>query len=354
MAPLIVVDKVSRVDALKYSKLIYPTLIISENSSVFLIWQAVLLLAIIYDILINSFEIAFLKSRIEHSTIQKLMQLVSWLYLVDMVVRSNLTFVNNKSEEICSRKSIFENYRRSLGFYFDLVATLPIEMLLLKSSYLSQSLFRRFFPVHRLFKLYRLGETYRNIEKRSVHKLSFMIVRVIFQLGFQLHIIACLWYSVVLYAYDKDRESPYIWLPPQLRMTDIGDEKGKAYYYESPDLFYKYTQTFYSVLAQMSGNDINVSDELQVVLSIIIGLLGSVNLGIIFGNVMLVYQKLSSTTNEYLSKLNQFREDVEEHDIPDDSKIAGLKYLEFCYNIKKYGRFTQVRREEGRLFDAQP
>lgn len=333
--PLVVVDKVSRVDALKFTRLIYPTLIISENSLVFMVWQAILLLAIIFDILIDSFEIAFLKSRIDNTTIQKFVQLVTWLYFLDMIIRSNTTYVNNKSEEICGRKNIFDNYRRSLGFYFDLVATLPIELFLLRSSYLSDSLFRRFFPVHRLFKLYRLGETYRNIEKRSVYKITFMVVRVIFQLSFQLHIIACLWYSVVLYSYDKDKDSPYIWLPPQLRMTEIGDQKGKEYYYESKNLFYKYTQTFYSVLAQMSGNDINVSDEVQVVLSIIIGLLGSVNLGIIFGNVMLVYQKLSSTTNEYLTKLNQFREDVEEHEIPLDSKIAGLNYLEFCYNIKK-------------------
>ena len=333
--PLIVVDKVSRVDALKYSRLIYPPLILSLHSSVFVVWQVVLLVSIIYDTFINSFEMAFIKGKISNERMQWLVGLVTWVYLLDFLLRCNTTFVNTRHEEICLRRAIFENYRKTVSFYMDILSWLPIEGVLVNTSLAENTLVKRFFATHRLLKLFRLGEAYRHIEKRTVHKISFMILRVVFQLSFQLHIISCLWYAVVLYSFDQDSKSPYVWLPPQLRMTDIGDDRGRKYYYESEDLFYKYTQTFYSVLAQMSGNDINVSDEVQVFLSIIIGLLGSVNLGIIFGNVMLVYQKLSSTSSQYLSRLNKFREDVEEHEIPAEAQAAGQNYLEFCYNIKK-------------------
>lgn len=333
--PLIVVDKVRRVDALKYSKLVYPPFIISENSQFYLIWQIILMVSIICDVFINSFEISFLRERIENERIQRLVSFVVWVYFLDFVIRSNTTFTNSKSEEMCLHKEIFENYRKTFGFYIDLLAFLPFESLLLSLSLSSNNLIKRSFAAHRLFKLYRLGESYRNIEKRTIHKIVFMTMRVIFQLSFQLHIISCLWYAVVFYAYQQDKESAYIWLPPQLRMAGLGETKGREDYYESKDLLFKYTHTFYCVLAQMSGNDINVSDETQVFLSIVIGLLGSVNLGVIFGNVMLVYQKLNSTSAEYVDKLNKYREDLEEHGIPQEAHEAGLKYLEFCFNIKK-------------------
>ena len=85
-------------------------------------------------------------------------------------------------------------------------------------------------------------------------------------------------------------------------MTGIGNENVGKLYYENDDLVNIYFQTFYNILALMCGNDIQAVDSLQVYISIMIANFGSINLGIVYGNLALIIQRINIKSMNMLQK----------------------------------------------------
>jgi hypothetical protein len=121
-------------------------------------------------------------------------------------------------------------------------------------------------------------------------------------------------------------------------MTGIGDKKIGLLYYENPDLLEAYFTTFYNILALMSGNDIQACDSLQVYLSILIGNIGSINLGIVYGNLAFIIEKINFSSVNMLVRLNDMREKMDEisENMGDDKKLPAhvqnkvIFFLRFC------------------------
>jgi hypothetical protein len=130
--------------------------IIIPMSRLYVIWSAVISLAILYNILLVPYCIAL---NVELEGAYQLLDLLMFIiYLVDVFVQLKTGMVDNKIE--INLAAVSQNY---IGFkiLFDVLAVIPYSYILHFVAISTQV--RLFFRIPRLFKCYRLKEITRAV-----------------------------------------------------------------------------------------------------------------------------------------------------------------------------------------------
>ena len=234
--------------------------------------------------------------------------------IINMQVNDLNGTISNLQEDMYPISMPLSKLLNMLIFYKDSIQIISVYMILLL----------------RLPKMYYIEYYYRKIIESTVYKNPLYIFKFAYFTFFYIHILTCIWFYVFYCYYKSYPDDKYNWLPPNLKMTGIGDKAIAQMYYNSSDLVEMYFQTFYNVLALMCGNDIQASNSFQVILSILIGNFGSINLGIVYGNLSYLIEKINFRSVNIITELTELREKLEDLDLDDNMQNKIIFYQRFC------------------------
>ena len=189
------------------------------------------------------------------------------LFAFDIFVNFRTCYIDSKTDSLVTDpKLIYKNYIQG-RFWVDLFASIPFELftLIFQSN---DSLSFQFFGMLKLVRLMRLGRMISFMKGNASLKLSIILIQRLFILLLLIHWIACLWKVVVSINSD--------WEPPK----DL-DWDSTVIYTGTP--FEKYNVFFYYSILTLVTNELMPTNNLEVIMAILILLLGSVASGALIG-----------------------------------------------------------------------
>lgn len=113
----------------------------------------------------------------------------TFLFILDIILNARTTYYNKEGEEVTDDKKIFKNYLYGM-FFVDLFSSIPIELMFPGS-------LLRIINVLKLVRIKRLTSIINKMSVDDDQKNFLRINQLIFLLILTMHIISCLWNSIV-------------------------------------------------------------------------------------------------------------------------------------------------------------
>lgn len=134
------------------------------------------------------------------------------MYWLDIFISLRTTFIDSFGEEIKDKKVICCRYLTSLNFYIDLVSLLS-----LPTRGVQTNKFLSFFGILKVVRITRLLKLITQSHYQKGSKVFLKIAYYFILFLFYLHIVGCLWFSVIEATYHRT-EDHYNWCQEHLEV----------------------------------------------------------------------------------------------------------------------------------------
>lgn len=173
--------------------------IIRHNSSFRNRWDLFIILVVLYNIIQIPFEIAFAEFY-SNKGLEVLGYIFDAVFFIDLILNFRTSYINEKTGlEVDTPKHIAMNYVFHWRFWFDLISTIPFEVLYrLFSGGKSLGNFSfRYFDMLKMFRVLRLGRIITYMKFKQDVKIGFRIFQLLSLLLLLVHWIGCINFVIV-------------------------------------------------------------------------------------------------------------------------------------------------------------
>ena len=239
--------------------------IVNPNSRPKMLWDLVIILLSVYNSILIPYKFAYsLETNISFMIFDRMTDVA---FAVDIFVNFRTAYENSKTGKwVCDTKSIAMKYVFNGRFGIDLIASIPLEEILILNDG-EQGNFR-FLSMLKIARLLRLGRMISFLKNKQKLKFSIKIGQLMFFIFLIIHWINWIWYYVTVL--NKD------WIPPK----DIDFSETEAF---DGDNFTKYLLFYYYGMLTLIGSDLLPTSYLEIIIALLMVLAGTVFTGVIIG-----------------------------------------------------------------------
>ena len=234
--------------------------------------------------------------------------LISLVFILDICLESHTGFYEQR-EYYCDRETVFKSYRRK-AMYLDILAALPLYMILSLFSNPRIIEIAIFINLLRLIKLFRIGRMISRIRNNKRLNASFIrMALLIFWILIAAHLISCGWIFMTGGLGGADRLNRYIvafyWTVTTLTTIGYGDV--------TPDQ----------------------SNNAQIMFIIIVELIGAGMYGFIIGNIANIIANIDIAKSQYQEKMEKVSTFMKYKHIPHDLKDKINDYYDYLWESRR-------------------
>jgi len=215
-------------------------------------WDLLMIVLALYNCVTIPLTVAFPKIALSIISLNIIERIVDAHFIIDIILMFRTTYVNSKTNIMISDpKKIAENYVYSYRFPFDILASVPIELLLSVEAEFQEnpddvsaedSNTLQLFGILKLIRIFRIGRIVTYMQLNANLKSGFKIFWLCFSLFIMVHWVACAWYVLIS---GKNNET---WIPTKdldFYYTNFYDE----------DIYYQYFVVFHYAVLTILGNE---------------------------------------------------------------------------------------------------
>ncbi|CAK8674873.1 unnamed protein product [Clavelina lepadiformis] len=324
-----------------------PAHIILHYSLFKTIWDWFILILTFYTAIIVPYNVAFQAKGITPEETEETNKAwlfsdsaVDLIFLVDIVINFQTTFVGPGGEVISDPKVIRMNYIKS-WFVVDLLSCLPYDLVTFLFSHsegIADDGISSLFSSLKVTRLLRLGRVARKLDHYIEYGGAMLVLLVCF---FVLsgHWLACIWYTIAVNQISVNGTIvQHNWL------VLLGNTIGKRYYLEDdvviggPTLHECYTAALYFTMTSLTSvgfGNVAGNTESEQIFCVIMLIFGALLYATIFGNVTTIIQQMYADTNRYHDVLNSVREFLKLYQIPEGLCDRIMDYIVSTWSMSK-------------------
>lgn len=110
--------------------------------------------------------------------------------MIDVVICFNTSYLNAEGERVRTRKEIALHYMFRGLFFIDFFSSIPYALIGLSTL--------KFMKILKIFRITRLTKVINKMEKEEATKAFIKILKLIFELFLLMHLLGCLWFSIIM------------------------------------------------------------------------------------------------------------------------------------------------------------
>ena len=121
--------------------------------------------------------------------------LIDFIFLIDIIITFRTVFIDDIGQEVSNPRLIAKNYITG-QFWFDLMATIPMDLILEKVTGDNLKIYQAF-GLLKLGRVLRLNKiiSFLNVEKDV--KAGMNLLKLILGLSIYIHFFACIWWVMI-------------------------------------------------------------------------------------------------------------------------------------------------------------
>jgi hypothetical protein len=288
-------------------------------------WDSLIGLLIFYSVTIIPFRIGFQRQAAGSAIYFD--YFVDLFFMIDICVVFNTTYIEPSTELIVTdRKLIACNYFK-MWFWIDFFSTIPIDtivgMVMGGGDDLAALGMIRILRLTRLLKLLRvlkLSKFGKFIEEYNINPALMGVQKLVVQICFVAHIIACFWYFLStsdVVGVDDDYETGF------LNGTYAEDTWAKRFNFVNVPIGDKYVASFYwtiSTMLSIGYGDIYATNSNERIYSIVTQLLGAVMFGAVISQVTRLIESQNPQARAFKEKMDELKAYLNEKLLPNKLK----------------------------------
>ncbi|CAB0044343.1 unnamed protein product, partial [Trichogramma brassicae] len=288
-------------------------------------WDWLILIATIYVACIVPFNASFINPERPTMVVDVIVEV---LFIIDIILNFNTTYVNKKGEVVSNTKDIACNYIKC-WFLCDILAALPFDLLYATDIYNGEESGHSY--IH-LVKLTRLTRLARIMDKMDTYSQYSFIILPLLMVSFAIvaHWMACIWYFIAERERDNnDKDWDLGWLhvlADRLKKPDV----------MNLTFFESYSTALYftcSSLTSVGFGNVSANTTTEKSFSIFVMFAGALMHAVVFGNVTAIIQRMYSRRSLYQTKLRDLKEFLDLHQIPDELKQRMEDYFQTMWSL---------------------
>ena len=290
-----------------------------------ILWDSLIGLLIFYSVTIIPYRLGFQRQAVGAAVIFD--YCVDCFFMIDICVVFNTTYVDLSTESIVTdRKEIAKNYLK-MWFWIDFFSTIPIDQiigaLLGGGDDLAALGLIRILRLTRLLKLLRvlkLSKFGKFIEEYNINPALLGVQKLVVQICFVAHIIACFWYFLStsdVVGFDDDYTTGFA------NGTYAEDTWAKKFNFVDVPIGDKYVASFYwtiSTMLSIGYGDIYATNSGERVYSVVTQLLGAVMFGAVIAQVTRLIESQNPQQRAYKEKMDELKAYLNEKLLPNKIK----------------------------------
>lgn len=121
--------------------------------------------------------------------------MIDFCFLLDIIVTFRVTYIDDFGQEVNEPRKIAFNYLKG-QFWIDLVATIPLDQLIVMIFRSSNPIFQ-VFGILKLGRLLRLNKIIAYLNVIEDVKAMIKLIKMVFFLIIYMHLYACFWWMLV-------------------------------------------------------------------------------------------------------------------------------------------------------------
>ena len=266
----------------------YPSTIFKTNSQNFVLWQLIIVILSIYQVISIPIAIAFDPDIFNAPTFRTIDSLSDLAFVFDIVLNFRTSYIDPISgEEILNPLIIASKYLSSIQFYIDVLSSVPLNQFFPSVPLLN------FLGLLKILRIRRVNNFIMDLNIPQRQKTFLKVIFLVFIMLMYLHLASCIWYTVI----QQDER----WIPsmefvfPQTPMM-------YDYYYSIWQRTYIYT--LYTSYFLFWMTEISPKLELQFFTAICILMLSSIMNGLIVGNMAHNINDINQSTKKLQQHLD--------------------------------------------------
>ncbi|XP_014224768.1 potassium voltage-gated channel subfamily H member 8 isoform X2 [Trichogramma pretiosum] len=288
-------------------------------------WDWLILIATIYVACIVPFNASFINPERPTMVVDVIVEV---LFIIDIILNFNTTYVNKKGEVVSNTKDIACNYIKC-WFLCDILAALPFDLLYATDIYNGEESGHSY--IH-LVKLTRLTRLARIMDKMDTYSQYSFIILPLLMVSFAIvaHWMACIWYFIAERERDNnDKDWDLGWLhvlADRLKKPDV----------MNLTFFESYSTALYftcSSLTSVGFGNVSANTTTEKSFSVFVMFAGALMHAVVFGNVTAIIQRMYSRRSLYQTKLRDLKEFLDLHQIPDELKQRMEDYFQTMWSL---------------------
>lgn len=289
--------------------------ILSTTSSLKLKWDLAVILMSLYSALLVPLELAFNVD--QDDAVKGLDYCINVLFAVDIVINFRCSYLNDLKDEVKDSRLIALRYVKST-FVVDLVACIPLDLLLsLTTSTDSTTL--RIFSMVKLIRLVRLHHIIYFLRTNKEFKLSLQLFLILCSVLLFIHIVACLWLSIV-----SINEQ---WQP-------LNSVQTHSYLYSDIDDVEAYITSFYYAMLLKGGYDTVPSNTMEMAFAACIVFCGGVFTAIILGYMTITLDGINKNSSSFIDTMESMQEIMMDLKLPALVQSHVTAYMHYTKNFR--------------------
>lgn len=278
----------------------YPSTIFKTNSQNFVLWQLIIVILSIYQVVSIPIAISFDPDIFDAPTFRTIDSLSDLAFVFDIVLNFRTSYIDPISgEEILSPFFIASKYLTSIQFYIDVLSSVP---------------FNQFFPgvpllnflgLLKILRIRRVNNFIMDLNINLKQKTFLKVVFLVFIMLMYLHLASCIWYTVVQ---QEER-----WIP---NMEFVFPESPMMYGYYFSNWGRTYIYTLYTSYFLFWMTEISAKNESQFLTAICILVLSSIMNGLIVGNMAHNINEINQDTKKLQKHLDTMNGAMKQLQLP--------------------------------------
>jgi hypothetical protein len=279
-------------------------------------WTLGVLVLVVYSTIMIPMEFAFPNERFTEPWLQVAIDLI---FIVDVFLTWNTSFMDANGEEVFDKKKIRKNYLK-LWFWIDFLACFPLELVWtwmnpgaggaddLKGKILLRLLK---FP-----RLLRMGRLFKYLE-RFKYAGCWRVFRLILALVVSAHWTGCVWYAILSGEYNAGLGQTW-----EVYMADEASNLPTAD---------KYVNAILVALYMLIGEGVDPNTTYQKLYVFTMNIFGSVVMAVIIGNMSLVLQNRNAMSSMFSAKVDQVADSMRAMKVSPVLQEKVLGYYDFLW-----------------------
>ncbi|VDP00622.1 unnamed protein product [Soboliphyme baturini] len=288
------------------------------------IWDWIILAVTFYTAVVVPYYVAFKVHTYESLVALILDTSADFIFVTDVVLNFQTTFVGPGGEIVSDPKIIRQNYFRT-WFFMDLLSCLPYD----KNG--------NMFTALKIIRLLRLGRVARKLDSYLDYGVATLLL-LLATYVMVAHWLACIWYSIGEYETRKwliHRTGGKCWLirlaeeidtPFNITLTG-GPSEGSAYI---TALYFTMTS-----LTTIGFGNVAGTTESEKVFCVFMMLISSLLYATIFGHMTTIIQQMTLATQRYREMISSVREFMKLHEVPKPLAERILDYVVSTWAVNK-------------------
>ena len=247
-------------------------------------WDIYIIIAAIYNTITIPLDIAFKPSILNSVGITIMESFIDLSFFIDMLINFRTSYISTKTgEEIKDTYLIAKKYIFGGRFVIDFLSSIPFDKLAGAQNDILPML-----GMLKLVRVTRINVVIRNLNAKSDFKAFLKVLWLVFSLFLYNHVIACLWYYVIIVkeVYIPNKDFIY---------------GGTSYVYEiyTGDMVRRYFICYYIAFYLISINEMCPKTELEMFISIIIMVISAFFIANIFGQMAVLTKEMNAKTIKF-------------------------------------------------------